>query len=148
MNGWYFLSVPAYLVLIITAAARLADLGKQHMDPIHHVRRIGLMGVGLIAAVLLVTPWTIDRWFYSPPTWRAAVLAWSWSLVWLTTENLPPWYDYILGVHRRTELWASLGWRARLAGEIAALRDSFKPRRYRPAVEESPQQTATAVARD
>lgn len=148
MNGWYFLSVPAYLVLIITAAARLADLGKQHMELIHHVRRVGLMGVGLIAAVLLLTPWTTDRWFYSMPTWRSFVLAWSWALVWLTTESLPPWYDYILGVHRRTDQWAGLGWRGRLAGEIAALRDSFKPRRYRPAVEDTPRRDATVVARE
>lgn len=148
MNGWYLLSVPAYLILIITAAARLADLGKEHMQAIHHVRRIGLMGVGCIAAVLLLTPWTTDRWFYSAPTWRGAALAWSWALVWVSTENLPPWWDYILGVHRRTEEWGALGWRGRFAGEIAALRDSFKPRRYRPTVEGSPRPTATVVARE
>lgn len=137
MNLWYMLCVPAYIVLVLTAAARLHDMGRDKMAKRDHVRRIGLIGVGAIAGVMLLTPWTIDHWFYSPPTWRGFVLAWSWALVWLTTEGLPPWWDYLLGVHRQTELWARLGWRARVAGEIRALRDSFRPRRYRAAVIET-----------
>lgn len=131
MNAWYLLAVPAWLILIITAAARLHDLGREHWAMRYHVRRVGLICVGAIAAVMLATPFTSDRWFYAAPTWRGAMLAWSWALVWLTTEGVPPWYDYILGVHRQTEQWKALGWRGRLRGELQALRDSFRPRRRR-----------------
>lgn len=131
MNAWYLLAFPAWIIVIITAAARLADLGNDHWAIRHHVRRIGLIGVGAIAVVMVATPFTADRWFYSPSTWRGTMIAWSWAIVWLTTEGLPPWYDYILGVHRQTEQWKTMGWRARLRGEWQALRASFRPRRLR-----------------
>lgn len=131
MNAWFLIAVPAWLIIIATAAARLADLGRDQWELRHHLRRIGLTGVGAIAAVMLATPFTTDRWFYAAPTWRSVAIAWSWALVWLTTENIPPWWDYILGVHRHTEQWKALGWRGRIAGEIRALRDSFRPRRRR-----------------
>ena len=57
---------------------------------------------------------TADHWLYAAPTWRSTMIAWSWALVWLTTEGVPPWYDYILGVHRQTEQWKAMGMRARL----------------------------------
>lgn len=132
MNAWYLLAAPAWLVVLITAAARLHDLGRDQWEFRHHARRIGLMGVGTIAAVMLATPMTADRWFYAEPTWRQAMIAWSWATVWLTTEGVPPWYDYILGVHRQTEHWKALGWRGRILGEWSALRASFRPRRRRP----------------
>lgn len=131
MNAWYLLAAPAWLIVIITSAARLQDLGRDHWALRHHVRRVGLICVGAIAAVMLATPFTHDHWLYAEPTWRFTVIAWSWALVWLTTEGYPPWYDYILGVHRQTEQWKSMGWRARLRGEWQALRASFRPRRRR-----------------
>lgn len=131
MNAWYLITAPAWLVIIITAAARLHDLGPEHWAFRYHVRRIGLIGVGAIAAIMLATPFTADRWFYATPTWRSGMIAWSWALVWLTTEGMPPWYDYVIGVHRRTEQWKALSLRGRLRAELAALRDSFRPRRKR-----------------
>lgn len=132
MNAWYLFAVPAWIVVIITAAARLHDLGREHWALRYHVRRVGLTGVGAIAAIMLSTPFTADHWLYADPTWRTAMIAWSWALVWLTTENMPPWWDYILGVHRQTEQWKALGLRGRIRGEIQALRESFRPRRRRP----------------
>lgn len=132
MNAWYLIAVPAWIIVILTATARLHDLGRDQWELRYHVRRVGLTGVGAIAAIMLATPFTTDGWFYAVPTLRSAMIAWSWALVWLTTEGVPPWADYILGVHRRTEEWKVLGWRARLRGEWKALRDSFRPRRRRP----------------
>lgn len=60
-----------------------------------------------------------------------ALLAWAWAFVWITTPGMPPWWDFILGVHRRTDQWKGLGLRARFRGEWRALRASFKPTRYR-----------------
>lgn len=132
MNAWYLLAVPGWLIIIITAAARLHDLGREHWALRFHLRRVGLAGVGAIAAIMLATPFTEDHWLYAAPTWRSTMIAWSWALVWLTTEGVPPWYDYILGVHRRTDEWKKLGLRGRLRGEWQALRASFRPRRRRP----------------
>lgn len=132
MNAFYLFSVPAWLVVLITAAARLADLGREHWALRFHARRIGLAAVGASAAIMLATPFTQDHWLYAAPTWMTLLLSWSWAIVWLTTEGMPPWWDYILGVHRQTASWKYLGWRARLAGEWTALRASFRPRRSRP----------------
>lgn len=129
MNLFYVLAFPAWLVIIITAAARLHDLGRDQWALRHHVRRIGLIGIGAVAAIMLATPWTSDHWLYAEPTWRSTMLAWSWALVWLTTEGMPPWWDYILGVHRDTTSWQALPWRRRLLAEWQALRASFRPRR-------------------
>ena len=132
MNAWYLIAAPAWLILFITAGARLADMGRAEWAVRDHVRRLGMMGVGTSAAIFLVSPWTEDWWLYAEPTWRAALLSWSWALVWTTTPGMPPWWDFILGVHRQTEQWKALGWRGRLRGELQALRDSFRPRRRRP----------------
>ena len=80
---------------------------------------------------MLVTPFAEDGWLYGESTWRGALLAWAWAFVWITTPGMPPWWDFILGVHRRTDQWKGLGLRARLRGEWRALRASFKPTRYR-----------------
>lgn len=135
MNGWFLLAAPGWLVIVITAAARLHDMGAEQWQLRYHFRRLGLIGVGAIGTVMLLTPFTQDRWFYAPATWRGAMIAWSWALVWLTTEGIPPWYDYVLGVHRKTDAWKAMGWRGRLAGEWRALRASFRPRRRRAPVD-------------
>lgn len=131
MNFWYFIAAPAWGVIIITATARLADLSPKDWALRYHFRRLGLAGIGTIAAISLAAPITPGHWLYHQTGADSAVLAWAWAIVWLTTENMPPWWDYILGVHRKTEEWAGMGWRARLQGEWRALRASFKPRRKR-----------------
>ena len=130
MNLWYLLAAPAWVVILITAAARLHDLGREQWAMRYHIRRVGLMLVGMMAAIMLATPFTADSRFYEPPGWRQFALAWSWSLVWLTTEGLPPWWNYILGVHRQTDEWARMGFIARVRGELRALRKSFTARRH------------------
>lgn len=131
MNAWYLLAFPAWIIVMITAAARLHDLGRDSWELRHHVRRAGLVGVGAVAVVMIATPFTEDRWFYQAATWRTVMISWSWAIVWLTTEGMPPWYDYILGVHRNVEHWKTLGWRERARLEWSALRASFRPRRRR-----------------
>lgn len=134
MNLWYLLTVPAWIVLVITATARLADIGPKQWKLRDHFRRLGLIGIGVIAAVGLATPFTMDSWIYDEPDIRYFGVSWAWAVVWMTTEGMPPWWDYILGVHRHTEEWAGLGWRARMRGEWKAMLASFKPRRYRSAM--------------
>lgn len=131
MNAWYLLSAPAWLVLVFTAAARLHDLGRAQWALHHHVRRIGLIGVGFIAGIQLCGPLTIDWWRYAEASWETFIIGWSWTFVWLTTPGMPPWWDFILGVHRQTEEWKAWGWRARIRGEWRALRNSFRVKSLR-----------------
>lgn len=132
MNRWYLLAVLPWLVVAITAAIRLADLGPEAWARRDHARRLGLIGLGAIALVQAFGPWCAGWWAYARPTWEGAVVAWSLALVLTTTPGLPPWWDLVLGVHRDTATWKAQGWRARIRGELAALRDSFRLTRHRP----------------
>ena len=132
MNIWYLLAAPGWFFVVITAATRLADMGKDEWKLRDHTRRLGLMGAGALGTVMLLTPFVTDGWLYDDSTWRGTLMAWSWALVWLTSPNMPPWWDTVLGVHRTTEEWKSYSWRRRLAVEWRALRSSFKPRRFKP----------------
>ena len=125
----YFFAIPAYVIIILTAVARLADLGRENWELRHHLRRLGLITIGTLTAILLVSPLSSNDIFDIETEWHRTVFVWGWALVWTTTESQPPWYDYILGVHRRTEQWKGLGYRARLMGEWFAIKQSFKPRR-------------------
>lgn len=131
MNIWYLIAFPAWCIVILTAWARLADMGRDQWSTIDHVRRLGMIGVAAAAAAMIATPFAADGWQFGESTWRGLLLAWSLAAVWVSTPGMPPWWDFILGVHRRTDLWAGLNFWARLRVEWRALRDSFKPRRYR-----------------
>lgn len=133
MNAWYLLSLPALLVLVTTAAIRLADLGPKDKAIRDHARRIGLIGVGFASAMQAIGPLFLGWWqYFSAATWESCLVVWAWCLVWLTTPGMPPWYDLVLGVHRNTDAWRALGWRARIRGELRAIRDSFRLTRNRP----------------
>ena len=135
MNTWYLLSAPAWLFLAITAIARLADLGSDQWSKRHHVRRLGLIGAGFLASVQLVAPFLLGRWRLFPAgetaTWLSFLWGWAWTFVWVTTPNMLPWYDYMLGVHRNVAGWSDLSWRQRIHAELRALANSFRPYRNR-----------------
>lgn len=132
MNAWYMLALPAWLILSVTAAARLADMGPSQWAIRDHFRRLGIIAVGVSVLCRMFTPLAEATGAFDVIDWQDPAMAWGWALVWITTPATPPWWDYILGVHRRTELWHGLGFAARIRGELQALRDSFRPRRYRP----------------
>ena len=131
MNAWFFLTIPAWLVLSITATARLADMGRGQWAARDHTRRIGLMGVGVAALVMLTAPMTSQWWLLPDHTWKVCFFAWAWALVWITTPSQPPWWDFVLGVHRHTEQWREFRLRDRILAELRALRASFKSTSYR-----------------
>ena len=132
MNLWYLIAAPAWFFVLITAGARLADMGRDEWSFPDHVRRVGLTFIGTAALLMLATPFAQDGWLYANSTWRGVLLGWGWTFVWVTSPNMPPWWDTIIGVHRRTEDWKGLKFRQRLAVEWRTLRSSFKPRRYKP----------------
>lgn len=132
MNGYYLAAAPAWVIVLLIAGSRLHDLGRNEWSFRHHLRRVGLMGVGTISFVMLATPFTVDHWLYAPPSWRSLVIAWSWSFVWITTEGLPPLWPWITGAHRLMPEYRQAAMRERLVLEWRALRLSFRPRRRRP----------------
>lgn len=134
MNAWYVLTFPALLILTITAIARLADLGRDQWKKRHHVRRLGLIGVGFLSGIHLVAPFMLGSWRVFPgpeSSWLTFAWAWSWAFVWVTTPNMVPWYDFVLGVHRNAAGWKALSWRERIRAEARALANSFRPHRKR-----------------
>lgn len=132
MNIWYLLAVPAWCILLVTAASRLTGMGRDEWSVAAHLRRAGLIGCAVAAMTMLATPFAKDGWLYGDSTWRGVLISWALAIDWITTPGMPPWWDFVLGVHRRTDEWKHKGLRARLNGEWHALVESFKPRRSRP----------------
>lgn len=131
MNFYYLLNAPAWVILFLTATARLADMDRTQWAAVDHARRIGYVMGATAFVVMLYAPLSKEAWAFPTSTWRGSLLAWSWAITAVTTPGMPPWWDFILGVHRRTHMWKNLTWRARFLAELRALRDSFKPRRMR-----------------
>lgn len=89
----WFATVPAWIIVGLTAAARLHDiteLGKRWF-----VRRLGMILVASGALALITAP--VLGYSNSFPTWRSSCIYWGFALSWLTTPNMPPWWKYISG---------------------------------------------------
>ena len=125
MNFWFWVSLPGWLVIAITAFTKLGELTRNQWNLRWQARRLGFIGAGTIAAVMILTPISEDFWLYSEPTWRSAAIAWSWGLVWMTADNQPPWYMYFSGDHRRVVEWAHLNYWGKAKAEFLAFVDSF-----------------------
>lgn len=90
----YFVSMPALLIVTVTALARINDIGKKKQGIEWHIRRIGLILAGSGAATLLLSPLSETPKY---PSWTGAMLFWGIALTWLTTPNMPPWEKYVFG---------------------------------------------------
>lgn len=90
------LTLPAWVIIGLTAAARLHDiieLGKRWF-----IRRLGMILVASGALALIVAP--LLGYSNSFPTWRDSCMYWGFALSWLTTPNMPPWWKYISGEYK------------------------------------------------
>ena len=96
--GWFSWAVtlPAHLIIILTALARIEDLTDLHLRS--RVRRIGLAMVGSGSVVFCMAPFVPSIGDF--PTWKAVLLVWGVALTWLTTPSQPPWWKYITGEYR------------------------------------------------
>lgn len=119
----YLLSIPAWLCLLATTGARLADMGRDEWAATDHARRVGLIGIAVVSGVMLAMPQFTNL--------VSLAMSWSLSIVWVVKKDELPWWDLILGVHRSPAEWSALGWRTRIRLELKAIADSFRPRRYR-----------------
>ena len=90
--GWgtYFLGLPAYLIVLLTCVARANELDKT--DPVTDARRFGFsIMLGLTAMVI------IEPVFNSFPRYPRVFGYWALGIIWMTTEGLPPWWDWVTG---------------------------------------------------
>lgn len=96
--GWFTwaLALPAHLIIIVTALARVKDLKEMNLRS--QVRRIGLVLSGAGSVVFMMAPFVDSIGDF--PTWKALLLVWGVAFTWLTTPNHPPWWKYITGEFR------------------------------------------------
>lgn len=92
----YALCVPPCVVILLTAIARVNDIGVECMSWRWDVRRIGMVMAGAGAVMVIGAPFTADGWVVP---WRAVVLAWGVAFAWFTTPGQEPWEEYILGTY-------------------------------------------------
>jgi hypothetical protein len=94
-RGWisWAASVPALLIIAITALARMRDITDTGTRWL--VRRLGMILAGTSALALLLGPLLNYQSMY--PSWTQVCIYWGFALAWLTTPNMPPWWKYING---------------------------------------------------
>lgn len=88
----FFCVVPA-LLLLITALARLNDIGKAQRSKRWWARRLGLLMVFVGMTIFIAA-----HFFTFAPYWRqvmALLSLWGFTLTWMTTPGMPPWWKYI-----------------------------------------------------
>lgn len=130
MTVWYLLSLPAVVVIMLTAIARLDDVTRTQTGIRWNVRRAGLFFSAIFAIVFIAAPFT-ESGQELPVNWVTALGIYGWAKVWLTTPGMPPWDVYITGLHRQPKTDGtdaplpnkSLG--GLITKELIALRNSF-----------------------
>lgn len=98
-EGWatYLIAIPAYIVIGLTALARgnaIKEIGSQW-----DVRRMGFALAGATALMYGIGP-LFDQY----PSWRSVLIAWGVALVWLTTPNMIPWWEWMTGEWKEDQL--------------------------------------------
>lgn len=130
MTLWYLLALPAVLVIMLTAIARLNDLTKKERGIRWNVRRSGFFFAAIFAIVFVAAPFT-ESGRDLPVNWVTVLGLYGWAKVWVTTPGMPPWDAYITGLHRKPKT-DSTGLpmpkpsiAGRITSEFVALKDSF-----------------------
>lgn len=93
--GWvsWGITMPALAILALTAVARVHDITASGGR--WFVRRMGLILVAAAAVALAFAP--MLGYTASFPSWRQVALYWGVALTWITTPNMPPWWQYVSG---------------------------------------------------
>lgn len=98
-NWW--IALPANVVIANTALARINDMGIKKKSAIWQWRRLGLMLAGVASITAVLGPFAETPLF---PNWRGVLLAWGFAISWLTSPNMPPWWNTITGTHREDKV--------------------------------------------
>lgn len=94
--GWYSwaATVPALLIILVTALARLDDIDVSKTSWHWQVRRIAFVLLGIGCVYGIGSPFTQTPSF---PSWMGCMTGWGVALAFLTTPGMPPWWKYITG---------------------------------------------------
>lgn len=90
----YLVTLPACIVVIITALARINDIRPYRTGWVWQARRVGLALCGAGAAAFIAGPFSEHSLY---PTWIGAATLWGLATSWVTSPNMPPWWAYISG---------------------------------------------------
>lgn len=113
--GWftYLLSSVSLVIIMVTALVRANLIGSERTEKRWHLRRFGLVLVGLASVWLILAPFGAVMDF---PTWKETMLRWGFAISWLTTPGMPPWWRLVTGkfnevdpaTGKRHPLWHNL----------------------------------------
>ena len=84
--------LPAAAIVAITALVRGNEIPVEVDSWRSHMRRAGFFFAGIGAVSFMISPL---KGFW--PGWNAWFMTWGIACAWLTTPNMPPWWDYISG---------------------------------------------------
>lgn len=84
--------LPAAAIVAITALVRGNEIPVEVDSWRSHIRRAGLFFAGIGAISFMISPL---KGFW--PGWCAWFMIWGVAATWVTTPNMPPWWDYISG---------------------------------------------------
>lgn len=93
----YMAGLIALTVVLVTAVARLNDIGRHQMSKRWHVRRLGFIMVVVGCVTVGAAPLYSGQIGFH---WTALTLFWGYALTYFTTPNMPPWWRYITGEYR------------------------------------------------
>ncbi len=98
--GWptYFLALPAYIIIGLTCLSRANNLVED--NKVTDARRFGF---AIMAGVMFM--FILEPVFGTFPPWIRVGLAWSLSIIWMTTEGLPPWWELVTGAWNHHSVW-------------------------------------------
>lgn len=97
--GWlsWAVTLPALLIILITAIARLDTIGQEKVSYNWQMKRMGFVLIASLALVYGLIPFGSSGMF---PTWLFSGMMWGLALTWLSTPNQPPWWRFITGDYR------------------------------------------------
>ena len=93
------ISMPAVVVVGITAIARANDITKDATGFVWSVRKFGLALVAGACMFMMLQPFTDT----DPVSWRTVLFGYGVALCWMTTPGGQPWIDYITGAYTRDD---------------------------------------------
>lgn len=97
-RGWgsWLACLPALIIIQITAVARAYDIKEYNVRGF--IRKLGLVLAGTGAFSVMIGPFAGSAQTF--PSWYGVTLLSGFSLVWMTTPHMPPWWRYISGEYK------------------------------------------------
>lgn len=90
--GAWIAGLPAAAIVAMTALVRGNEIPAEVDSWRSHLRRAGFLFASVGAISFIMHP-MLGSW----PSWDALLFLWGIAGTWLTTPNMPPWWDYMTG---------------------------------------------------